>query len=160
MTTPSAVRGTRVLVVDDDPDDRELMERAARRGGYETLSVRDGISAIEAIAWFEPDVVLVDWLLPDISGAEICRRTADAVRVAGGPPRPRLVLVTARSDDLDVEIGLAHGADAFVTKPVRRQRILDALSTALACAGRREPPPAERGGLQLLARLQARRRSR
>jgi DNA-binding response OmpR family regulator len=101
----------RILVVEDDDALRELVAGRLREAGYEIEAVADGGSALAAVAGAEPDLVLLDVMLPGVDGLEVTRRLR-----AEHPLLP-IVLLTARSDELDRVVGLEVGADDYVTKP-------------------------------------------
>jgi two-component system response regulator MtrA len=107
-----------VLLIEDDPAIREGLELGLRHLGHVVSSAADGESGLVAAATQHPDVIVLDVMLPGLDGFEVCRR----LRVAGATP---IIMLTARSDDLDVVAGLEAGADDYVAKPVR-PRVLDA----------------------------------
>jgi CheY-like chemotaxis protein len=104
---------TRVLVVDDDVDINEALQQALRMSGYDAVGVTTGAGALEETARLCPDLVLLDQMLPDIDGVEICRR----LRSAPETRRIPIVFVTARADEKARVNGLALGADDYVVKP-------------------------------------------
>jgi two-component system response regulator RegX3 len=100
-----------VLVVEDDGPIRTLVAEVVRLQGHDVLEAANGAQAIELAASGQPDLVLVDWVLPDISGTEVIlelRRQGLA-----GP----IVMLTARSAKMDEVVGLEVGADDYITKP-------------------------------------------
>jgi len=103
----------RVLVVDDDPDIRVSIVEALRIGGYDVTGVATGAGALETCRQQSPDLVLLDQMLPDIDGLEICRRLRDDPATAHIP----IVFLTARAAEKDRLRGLAAGADDYVVKP-------------------------------------------
>ncbi len=107
-----------ILLIEDDPHVREGLEMALRHLGHDVRSRGDGETGIEAISASEPDVVVLDVMLPGADGFEVCRR----VRAFSNVP---IVMLTARSDDMDVVAGLEAGADDYLTKPVQ-PRVLEA----------------------------------
>jgi DNA-binding response OmpR family regulator len=107
-----------ILLIEDDPDVREGLEIALLHLGHEVIARADGEAGIAAIRESEPDVVVLDVMLPGADGFEVCRR----VRAFSAVP---IVMLTARSDDMDVVAGLEAGADDYLAKPVR-PRVLDA----------------------------------
>jgi DNA-binding response OmpR family regulator len=107
-----------ILLIEDDPHVREGLEIALRHLGHDVLSCPDGETGIEAISASEPDVVVLDVMLPGADGFEVCRR----VRAFSSVP---IVMLTARSDDMDVVAGLEAGADDYLAKPVQ-PRVLEA----------------------------------
>ena len=107
-----------ILLIEDDPHVREGLEIALRHLGHDVLSRPDGETGIEAISASEPDVVVLDVMLPGADGFEVCRR----VRAFSSVP---IVMLTARSDDMDVVAGLEAGADDYLAKPVQ-PRVLEA----------------------------------
>jgi DNA-binding response OmpR family regulator len=108
----------RVLVVEDDDGIAEPLVRALQREGYDTVRVATGADATRAAGAGPIDLVVLDLGLPDVDGVSVCRalRQADA-------SLPILVL-TARSDEIDVIVGLDAGADDYVTKPFRLGELL------------------------------------
>ena len=102
---------TDILLVEDDPRIRQVLELALRDHGYDVRSAATGEQALEEVVLRRPDVLLLDLMLPGIDGLEVCRR----VRAQGDLP---IIAVTARSDSADVVAGLEAGADDYVTKPV------------------------------------------
>ena len=108
----------RILLIEDDPDVREGLELALRHLGHEVLTRADGESGIAAISASGPDVVVLDVMLPGADGFEVCRR----VRAFSAVP---IVMLTARSDDVDIVAGLEAGADDYLAKPVQ-PRVLEA----------------------------------
>jgi two-component system, OmpR family, response regulator MtrA len=104
------VMAARILVVEDDERIRSALRLGLEDEGYETVETADGEEALKEFAQGEPDVVLVDLMLPGMSGLDLCRE----LRKTSGVP---IIVVTARSDTHDVVAGLEAGADDYVTKP-------------------------------------------
>jgi putative two-component system response regulator len=109
-----------VLVVDDDPDARCLLSNILRAEGYSVHTESDGESALAALTRLQPDVVLLDVMMPDADGVEVCRRIKDNPETRLTP----LLLVTALSGQRDRVRGLEAGADGFLTKPIDTSELL------------------------------------
>jgi two-component system phosphate regulon response regulator PhoB len=103
----------RILLVDDEPDLLELVRVNLHREGYEVETAEGGHEALSLLRRSPPDLVILDLMLPDISGTEICRQVRQDVRLASLP----IIMLTARADELDRVVGLELGADDYVTKP-------------------------------------------
>lgn len=103
----------RLLVIEDDETIGQVLESSLRLQGYELSWHRSGRDALRAAAAAEFDLMLLDLGLPDLDGVEVCRRLREA------QPLCVLVILTARTDEIDVVIGLEAGADDYLTKPVR-----------------------------------------
>jgi putative two-component system response regulator len=111
----SLVQG-RILVVEDDPHNARLLERILTADSFETEVVHDGVAALAAIAETPPDLVLLDWMLPGLTGIEVCRRLK-------GDAATRLIPVVFITglDARDARLaGIKAGADDFLTKPFDR----------------------------------------
>ncbi|MEU1661045.1 MULTISPECIES: response regulator transcription factor [Streptomyces] len=119
----------RVLLVEDDPDVREAVRLGLRHQGHEVIAAETGEEGWEHLGLFRPDVVVLDLMLPGMSGLDVCRRIRDRDQVP-------IIMVTAKGDDIDVVVGLEAGADDYVVKPVRA-RVLDARIRAVL---RRQDP--------------------
>ena len=103
-------RVDRVLVVEDEPMVAEVVERYLRRDGHEVVRVADGVSAIKSFDSLNPDLIILDLMLPVIDGLEVCR----AIRSRSSVP---IIMLTARVEEMDRLLGLQIGADDYVTKP-------------------------------------------
>ena len=101
---------SRVLVVDDDPTVSDVVSRYLTRDGHDVEVVNDGLLALTAATANLPDLMVLDLMLPTLSGLEVCRR----VRQLGPVP---VIMLTARTDEADRVAGLELGADDYVTKP-------------------------------------------
>lgn len=104
-------RRRRVLVVEDDPAVRVIVGEVCRRDGYDVVEAESGRQAIRMVEVNEPDIVLLDWVLPDVSGIEVCRELRKQ-----GVACPILML-TGRTANVDMVVGLEVGADDYITKP-------------------------------------------
>lgn len=116
-----------VLVVEDDPANRALLERLLEREGYRTKSVGDGEAALLAVAEHAPDLILLDIGLPRMDGYEVTRRLRANLRTLAIP----VILLTGRSSLDDVVEGLDAGADDFLSKPFRQPELLARIRSAL-----------------------------
>ena len=103
----------RVLIVDDEPNILISLEFLMKREGYEVQVARDGEAGLEAACAWQPDLVLLDVMMPRKSGFDVCQAIRADERLAG----MRIVMLTAKGRDTDVAKGLALGADAYLTKP-------------------------------------------
>jgi len=102
-----------VLVVDDEPAQRALLSYNLKAAGFRVATATDGEEALLAVAEQGPDVVLLDWMLPRLSGLEVCRQikaTTEGLRAA-------VIMVSARSEEADRVRGLDTGADDYIIKP-------------------------------------------
>lgn len=106
----------RVLVVDDDPALAEMLTIVLRGEGFDPAVVRDGGRAFEVFREVKPDLVLLDLMLPGMSGLDVCKQ----IRVESGVP---IIMLTAKTDTVDVVLGLESGADDYVMKPFKPKEL-------------------------------------
>ncbi len=110
---PPAPPRHRVLVVEDEADIRELIAYNLRKEGFDVVAVAEGSGALRLAAENPPNLVLLDLMLPDMDGLEVCRRLKRDPALAAVP----VVMVTAKGGEPDIVAGLELGADDYVTKP-------------------------------------------
>ena len=109
--------GQRILVIEDDQSIAEIVGILLRAEGFEVSYCADGNQALNAFQVVNPDLVLLDLMLPGRDGIEICR----AIREFSGIP---IVMLTARSDTSDVVTGLEAGADDYIVKPIKNEELI------------------------------------
>jgi len=102
-----------VLIVDDERDLVRLLEFNLQQAGFETAAAYTGVEALEKVRQRVPDLVVLDLMLPDIPGTEVCRQIKASPRTRHVP----VLMLTARTDEVDRVVGFEVGADDFVTKP-------------------------------------------
>jgi two-component system alkaline phosphatase synthesis response regulator PhoP len=140
MSKPSRSRGKRlVLVVDDEKDLLDLVTYNLGRNGYDTVTADNGNEAIEVAIREQPDLLLLDLMLPGIDGTEVARRLKADPRTASLP----IVMLTAKGEETDVVVGLTLGADDYVTKPFSMKILLARVAAVL----RRNETPADDTGI-------------
>jgi DNA-binding response OmpR family regulator len=107
----------RVLIVDDVPELVAGLAAYFEQAGFATLTAYDGRAALECFRREQPDLVILDWMMPELDGLEVCRR----IRRESSVP---IMLLTARVDEADTLIGLELGADEYVPKPFRAREVV------------------------------------
>jgi two-component system phosphate regulon response regulator PhoB len=112
MDSPKSQK-ERVLVVEDEADISDSLAYALRANGYEVSVADRGALALEAVGTFQPDLVLLDLMLPDMSGMDICRQ----LRSSKSPQQPVVIILSARAQEVDRVVGFEIGADDYVAKP-------------------------------------------
>lgn len=118
MSAPVSPRTRgRILVVDDDAALAEMLGIVLRGEGFEPVFCGDGSAALDAFRASRPDVVLLDLMLPGMDGIDVCR----AIRAESGTP---IVMLTAKSDTVDVVVGLESGADDYIVKPFKPKELV------------------------------------
>ena len=108
---------TRVLIVDDDPLIADSLSYHLSAEGFEIKAVHNGASALEAISTFQPDLVLLDIMLPDTNGLDVCQK----IRTSSPIP---VIMLTARDAEIDRIMGLEFGADDYLVKPFASRELL------------------------------------
>jgi len=103
----------RILVIEDEADLREVMAYNLRREGFQVTPAADGEAGLHRARTEKPDLILLDLMLPDMDGLEVCRRVRASVDIAGTP----IIMVTAKDEEADVVLGLGVGADDYMAKP-------------------------------------------
>lgn len=137
--------GQLIAVVEDERDILETLCHALEREGYESMACADGASALLAFRERVPDLVLLDWMLPGLSGLDLCRILRGDQRFARTP----VCMLTARGTEMDVVAGLNAGADDYVIKPFRTRELLARIKALL----RRSSQASEQAGLRRVGRL-------
>ena len=102
--------GTRILIVDDEPNICEMVKTYFEKEGYEVKTAQDGSEGINFFKMYEPDIVLLDLMLPNVDGLEVTRK----IRESSSKP---IIMITAKGEVFDKVLGLELGADDFVVKP-------------------------------------------
>nr|WP_120491137.1 MtrAB system response regulator MtrA [Corynebacterium lactis] len=108
---------SKILVVDDDPAIAEMLTMVMEREGFDTVVVDNGLEAVEAATREKPDLILLDLMLPGLGGVDVCR----TVRETSSVP---IIMLTAKTDTVDVVLGLESGADDYVTKPFKPKELV------------------------------------
>ncbi|MSU31683.1 MAG: response regulator transcription factor [Pedosphaera sp.] len=103
----------KILVVDDEPDALEVLEFNLKNAGYEVTTADDGETALKKARQQLPDLILLDLMLPEIDGLEVCKLLRRDTATSGIP----IIMLTAKASEIDRVVGLELGADDYVTKP-------------------------------------------
>jgi DNA-binding response OmpR family regulator len=120
----------RVLVVDDEPNIVMSLEFLMKRAGFEVRVARNGREALEALEGAAPDLLLLDVMMPEIDGYEVCERIRARPEWAG----TKIIMLTARGRDVERQRGLALGADLYVTKPFSTRELVEQAKVLLGVA--------------------------
>jgi two-component system phosphate regulon response regulator PhoB len=118
---------TRILVVEDDEDLQELLKVNLTRENYSVIQARTGVDALRLVKEQRPDLILLDLMLPQLGGLEVCRKLKADEELKHIP----LIMVTAKGEEADVVAGLELGADDYVTKPFSPRVLLARVSALL-----------------------------
>lgn len=108
---------SKILIVEDDPNLLEALKYNVRKEGYDTVTAVDGVQALEVARTDKPDLVILDIMLPKMSGFEVCRILRKEMTVP-------ILMLTARDDEVDKVVGLDLGADDYMTKPFSMRELL------------------------------------
>jgi len=122
-----------ILIADDEPNIVLSLEFLLQEAGYRTEVARDGQEALEALARHVPDMILLDVMMPRMSGFDVCQR----IRENPAWQAIRVVMLSAKGREVEIHKGLALGADAYVTKPFAIKDLMAEVARQLG-----EPPPA------------------
>jgi two-component system response regulator RegX3 len=113
-----------VLLVEDEPSFVEALQIGLSREGFDVVVARDGEEALVMFASSSPDLILLDVMLPKMSGVDVCREIRKTSQVP-------IIMVTAKSEEIDTVVGLEVGADDYVTKPYRMRELVARMRAAL-----------------------------
>ncbi|HHS98452.1 MAG TPA: response regulator transcription factor [Chloroflexi bacterium] len=130
--------GETVLIVDDEENIIELARMYLEQEGFRVDAATDGATALEKIAQNPPAVLILDLMLPEVDGWEVCRR----IRSGTAAPDLPIIMLTARDDDVDKVVGLELGADDYVTKPFNPRELVARVKAILRRVSRLERPEA------------------
>jgi DNA-binding response OmpR family regulator len=117
-----------VLVVDDDPYILMSLEFLMRKNGFEVLVARNGTEALEILGLRRPHLIVLDIMMPDVDGYEICRHIRSTEALA----HTQVVFLSAKSSDADVQKGLNMGAARYITKPFSTRHLVKEVKQLLA----------------------------
>jgi DNA-binding response OmpR family regulator len=118
----------KILIADDEPNIVTSLEFLLSRAGFELRVVRDGQAALQAVEEFRPDLVLLDVMMPLLSGFEVCQ----SIRANSAWHGVKILMLTAKGREAEVSKGLALGADAYVSKPFSTKALLERVNELLA----------------------------
>jgi DNA-binding response OmpR family regulator len=126
----------KILVVDDEPAVTDLLAYNLRKANYDVLTAANGREALECARQAGPDLILLDLMLPEIDGLDVCRE----LRKTSNVP---IIMITARGEEIDRVVGLELGADDYVPKPFSVRELLARIKAVLRRAAQPVPQPAE-----------------
>ena len=132
----------KILIVEDDMPIAELLAYRLKKEGYETMIAPNGTKAIQMANVEKPDLILLDWQLPDISGLDVCRRINNTLRIP-------VIMVTARNMVEDKILGLEAGADDYITKPFDVREVAARIKATFRRLEKSAEVPTARQELQL-----------
>lgn len=110
----------KILIVEDDIDNRFILEKLLQINNYDIKTAVDGIEALEVIKEFSPKVIIADWTMPKLDGVELCK----IIKEKDNTKLIYFILLTARASTRDIVSGFNHGADDFLVKPIENEEIL------------------------------------
>ena len=135
-----------MLIVEDEPEIAELIEFHAERAGLRARTIHSGRLALELLRREKPDLIVLDLMLPDLDGLEVCRRLKQNDDTRSIP----IVMVTAKGEEADIVTGIELGADDYVTKPFSPRVLMARLRNVLRRNGPVEEVPTRSDRLVLL----------
>jgi two-component system phosphate regulon response regulator PhoB len=136
----------RIAIVEDEVELASLIDYNLTRSGYETLVLNGSTGMLKALEQANPDLIVLDVMLPDVDGFELCRQIRGSAQLARTP----VLFLTARSDEVDRVLGLEIGGDDYMTKPFSPRELIARVKAHLRRGDRdAEPPPSAIGPFRL-----------
>jgi two-component system alkaline phosphatase synthesis response regulator PhoP len=120
----------KIMVVDDEPYIARVIKFKLEQEGYTVISANDGQSGLQKIKEEKPDLVLLDVMMPGLSGYEVCQKIKEDADLAGIP----VVILTAKGQERDREQGMTMGASDYITKPFSPNRLLELVKSMIGDA--------------------------
>jgi two-component system alkaline phosphatase synthesis response regulator PhoP len=133
MATAEVAR--KILIIDDEAVIRKAIRMACEKEGYDIVEAENGTEGLRLLETSKPDLILLDLMLPDVSGFDVCRE----IRKSGA--RLPVIILSAKTEEIDIVVGLEIGADDYITKPFRARELLARIAAHL-----RRVRQEERGG--------------
>jgi len=127
----------KIVIIEDEPDITGLVTHYLEKENYRVTAVRDGAKGLQQVKSDPPDLLILDIMLPEIDGLEICRRVRSDSKVAALP----IIMLTAKGEETDRIVGLEVGADDYLTKPFSPKELVARVKALLRRAERREAAP-------------------
>lgn len=121
------IKMTKILIVEDEPGLVTLLKYNLEKQGFETVSVMDGKEVMQTALLEKPDLILLDWMLPNIQGIDLCREIRKSYELHQIP----IIMLTARGDEADKVKGLSFGADDYMTKPFSLPELMARINALL-----------------------------
>ncbi len=119
--------GYKIVIADDEPNIVVTLEFLLEQEGYDFVVARDGKEALEQVEAFDPDLILLDIMLPEINGYEVCQKLRENPKFKN----LKIILLTAKGRQVEIAKGLALGADAYITKPFSTKNLVQEIRTLL-----------------------------
>ena len=116
-----------ILIADDEPNQLELMDYNLRNVGFSIIKASNGLEALELIENHSPDLIILDWMMPKMSGIDVCRTLRSRSETKLLP----IIILSARSEDSDKSLGLDTGADDYISKPFSPKELLSRVKALL-----------------------------
>ncbi|NRA64689.1 MAG: response regulator transcription factor [Pseudobacteriovorax sp.] len=129
----------KILVVEDDPDIRELLKYNLSREGFEVHLAENGLAGLELASELSPDLIILDLMLPQVSGIELCKRIRQKTETANTP----IIMLTAKGEEADIVFGLGVGADDYMVKPFSVKELIARVYTRLRKVPESEAPTSQ-----------------
>ncbi len=120
----------KVLIVDDEPFILMIVEDKLKNAGYEVITKRDGEGIMEFIKSGKPDLIIMDWLLPGVSGIDICKAIKEDSETMSIP----IFMLTAKGQEADEKLGFEHGIKQYITKPFSPTELLKLITATIGKA--------------------------
>jgi DNA-binding response OmpR family regulator len=118
---------SKIIVVDDEPFILMMIEDKLKRAGIEVVTLRESKNALAVIRREKPDLIILDWMMPELSGIELCKMLKADAELKDTP----VFLLTAKGQDADKQMGLQCGASMYITKPFSPRALLEIVSNAI-----------------------------
>lgn len=112
---------SKVIVIDDEPFILMMIEDKLRRAGIQVITLRESINALPVIKKERPDLIILDWMMPELSGLDLCKMIKSDIELKDIP----IFMLTAKGQDTDKQLGLKSGAIQYITKPFSPKALLE-----------------------------------
>lgn len=122
---------SKVIVIDDEPFILMMIEDKLKKAGLAVVTVRESTKAIDIIRNEKPDLIILDWMMPEVSGIDICR----AIKQEDGLRQIPVFMLTAKGQDADEQLGIQIGVERYITKPFSPKMLLEMVQETLRNAG-------------------------
>lgn len=125
----------KILIADDNQQNAELIEAHLDGAGFDTKIVDHGEATLQVARDWQPDIILLDVMMPKLSGFEVCKR----IKADNGAKQPAILMITALDQQTDIDRAVDAGTDDFITKPINKAELLLRVRSLIASQGEKTP---------------------